>query len=437
MNKYLLLFALMLSACRASTPPIVPPIEPPSAIRVAVTVVDETRATIPGLSCTLLPDESTPLDCDYSSGIQAVFSVPADRNGWGARLILAADGFITVDKRVIIVPDIEEVTLYPDVPLLPRLVVRGQYLQQDNGNRFTVIEATDFNLLARYIKGEDITPILAQRSAVGFNVLRILTAFNVCPNAVGPDGRYCQPMGELKPPEHIEMYAKLPAFLRLLAKYNIYAELVGFAGRWSPTVTEVEMLGHWQALQQAVCSQDNPVLVELANEYDHPANAGVPLDKMNRPRCDIALFSNASATQDATPRLPVWDFATYRPGSGPEWMRKVAHNGMEDVADKYNVPTVANETTRFPDNDSSKEHAFDAAAGAALLSAGAAFHSVSGKNSSLWQGLELELAQAWVAGAKSVPLSCQGGFYRRFDDFTFLRVYMRGTDPACLVRIRY
>src|ERR1700710_45921 len=75
------------------------------------------------------------------------------------------------------------------------------------------------------------------------------------------------------------------------------------------------------------------------------------------------------------------------------------------------VPVLSNENTRFADRCQSPQVAFDAAAGAALLCAGSAFHSVAGKQSVLWGDAELECARAWAAGAKSVPLEFQMGRY--------------------------
>jgi hypothetical protein len=63
---------------------------------------------------------------------------------------------------------------------LPRLVADGRWFKQDNGARWTGIEATDFNLFNRFLNGEDITPILGQRADVGFNLLRVWTDFDVC-----------------------------------------------------------------------------------------------------------------------------------------------------------------------------------------------------------------------------------------------------------------
>ena len=105
------------------------------------------------------------------------------------------------------------------------------------------------------------------------------------------------------------------------------------------------------------------------------------------------------------------------------------------------MPCMSNENTRFDDKDADLDHAYDAAAGAALLCAGACFHSARGKISELWGGHELACAKQWVAGAKSVPLEFQPGAYARHDDLNgpdCIRAYSRtlGDGRSHLVKIR-
>jgi hypothetical protein len=144
---------------------------------------------------------------------------------------------------------------------------------------------------------------------------------------------------------------------------------------------------------------------------------------------------------------PAWDYETAHFNDAFQWPRKVGHNSLEYSVGATDLPAsgkpcIANENTR-PDKDGNINHFYDAAAGAALLCAGSCFHSQSGKRSSLFDSRDLGFAKAWVAGAKSVPLSAQGQAYKHRGDLerpdagaTGERVYQRGDDPAAIVRIR-
>jgi hypothetical protein len=310
---------------------------------------------------------------------------------------------------------------------LPRLEVDGHFFRQNSGPRWTGIQATDFNLFNRFLAGEDITPILRQRADVGFNLLRVWTDFDVC-----ADGkcREHQPIGRLVPSEHPDYYVRLTEFLDVCAQHGLYVELTAFTGR---SDSDGHRIAHWDQLIAAVASSTN-VLLELINEHNVHEKS-LPYDRLRQPPAPI-LASHGSGGAGADPKLPIWTYATYHPGFGTDWMRKAVHEGVA-AADKYNVPVLVNETTRFPDNDASLQHAYDVGRGCALLEAGCAFHSVSGKNSRLWERYELSLAREWVRGAKSVPLECQRGALRQLDDPKFLSVFERvGIGPECRADIR-
>ncbi len=287
--------------------------------------------------------------------------------------------------------------------------------------RFTVIQCSDFNALNRYVSGEDITPILEQRHDVGFNALRVWTAYDI------------DRIGRLIPREHPDIYARIPDFMQALADFELYAEITAFTGPYGSFFsTEQQMLDHWARLDAALEGCTNLLDLEVINEGDNSPNAGVPMDRMFRPIGKLS--SHGSNSQDSTPIQPFWDVATWR-SAAFEWQRKIGH-GADEISD--NTPVITNETVRCPDNDSDPQHFYDGAAGAALLCAGACFHSVHGKTSQLWDGQELVCAQAWVKGARSVPLDCQPGAYRHRDDLEgsgILRAYQRGTEDRCIVRI--
>jgi hypothetical protein len=298
--------------------------------------------------------------------------------------------------------------------LLIPLDTRGGFFQLQNGEYWTAIEATDFRLFQRALNGEDITPVLQQRKQIGFNLLRV--------------SLMCQQMFSLNPITYT--MSQLAEFILLVNSWGLRLELVCFmdATLVMPDLTSQQKF--FERVCSTVKQTGNTCLIELVNENDQPINT-INTDpyEENGP-CLIAHGSNGS---QAVPVRPPWDYETFHTNDAFEWQRKVGHNAMElsDGAEGLpasHVPVIANENTRFPDRCSSLTMAYDAAAGAALLCAGSCFHSVSGKDSVLWSGVELACAEQWVAGARSVPLQYQDGAYRHATELEtpgVLRAYQR------------
>lgn len=317
-------------------------------------------------------------------------------------------------------------TFESDVPLAlstPRLVVDGQYFRTADGARFHALECSEFSLYKRFLDGEDIDPILTQRSTLGFNLLRVwLLNTSVVP-------------GGILPLQYADFYEALPEFLSRCSGFGLYVELTAFTQTQTLMPSEADQVSHWNRVVDAVKGSPN-VLLELVNEADQHDNA----TSANFPRPSGVLASTGSNGSDMPPPSPDWDYCLFHTNDLPEWHRKTGHHGME-TADIRGVPCITNENTRFDDRDSSTTHAYDAAAGAALLCAGACFHSVHGKLSELFTGRELECAEAWVQGAKSVPLEFQPGVYQRHDDLVgpdCIRAYSRTLPDgrSHLVKIR-
>jgi hypothetical protein len=198
---------------------------------------------------------------------------------------------------------------------------------------------------------------------------------------------------------------------------------------------------HWQrehsaGVALAVRDRTN-VLWEQGNEYG--SHGGTDWD-LTIPQPHGIFASSGSVGSDQFPGdlgLPLWDFSNYHSNGAFEWQRKVGHNAMEH-ADVTGKPVCASENTRYPDAASRTDYAYAAGAGGALLVGCTVFHSVSGRISRPFDGLERAAADAWRRGAASIPLYCQEGPYRRRDDLLtpgMLRVYQRGDNEACLVRI--
>jgi hypothetical protein len=234
--------------------------------------------------------------------------------------------------------------------------------------------------------------VLEDRQACGFNLLRVWTLFDV--GGIGTL-RDCP-------------YAQIPAFVAKCAEHGFYVEFTAYV---QPELQDPE---HWKSL------------IDAASFSQAPA----PL-----------LSSHGSNGAEAWGVTPYWSYVTFHTNGASEEQRKVGHNAMEI----WSGPTLTNETSRFPDigmwwwGDVAKL-AYDSAAGAALLCAGACFHSVSGKTSVLFTDDERAAAMHWVDGANSVQLApCQPGDYRHRGDLEGpqdLRVYQRGGEDICIVRIR-
>ncbi len=306
--------------------------------------------------------------------------------------------------------------------VMPHLIVVGQFMMLDDDTRWTMIECTDFNMLNLFESGADIDSVVSQRRDVGFNTIRVGTSFNVAG------------IGRLIPKERPSLYDCIPHFIDYCHQREIRVELIGFMGPYDAIfANDNEKIEHWNRIKEIQTD-----LLEMVNEFNHLANSDLPFDLLDNNTSNIV--SHGSGTSEHYPCQPYWDYAGMHFNTAYEWQRKCAHNPMSDVANVHNIPCNAGENPRFPDNEDSVIHAYDAARGAALLHMGSCFHSVHGKTSELWEGIELDCAKAWADGAKSIPLRFQLGSYHRRDDLLtpeLLRVYERSLQyETCIVEIR-
>jgi len=187
---------------------------------------------------------------------------------------------------------------------------------------------------------------------------------------------------------------------------------------------------HWELLKNSVKDCSN-VLLEYSNEYHEPKDVEPAKSSTN------LCARGSTLSGEKTARTPVWDYSTSHWNDASEWQRKTGHNSWE-MAEGSNAPVSANENTRFPDKDSSAAHAYDSAAGAKLFNAGICFHSVSGKNSTLFSDQEIRLATLAVGGANSVDIRYRHGFYQNLPPGDLLRLYSKSFgDDRQLVKIRF
>lgn len=287
-----------------------------------------------------------------------------------------------------------------------KLGIEGQFFTL-NGQPFTVIQSSEFSLFKRYLDGEDINPVLRQRSALGFNTLRVWllnTSVVAFRNGTQQDG--------IHPAQHSDFYTRLRAFCGVCESYGLIVELTVFTSTPDLMPNHGDQQLHLNLAANAVMGLGN-VLLELVNENDHETNGVKDNEVWNGlTRPGGVLISRGSSNADNPPNRHdnPWDYEEYHTNGLSEFQRKVGHNAME-WADQSHKPCVSNENTRYPDQDSSEIHAEDAAENGALLCAGSCYHSQAGKASVLFTGIELNCAGKWAGGAKKVPLEFQKGRY--------------------------
>src|SRR6185295_3269459 len=289
----------------------------------------------------------------------------------------------------------------PPFESLPRLTVRGDRFARETGERWTIIECTDFQLYHRYLRLEDIRPVLDQRAALGFNMVRVLGM--------------CHGMFHLYPREHPQFYDELGPFCDSCASFGLYVEFIVFADATMAMPRREDQTVHWLSVG-GVARPSTNILLEVVNEANQPINKLDALAGL-MPISGV-LCSHGSNGSQAQPAMPWWNYETFHTNGAPEWWRKGGHNGREfsqgDAEGKIvssRVPVLVNENTRFPDQDGNPNHIHDASWGCSGLVGGSAFHSPEGKSSTLWTGASLAGAQAHVAGARKFNLEFQDGRY--------------------------
>ncbi len=303
------------------------------------------------------------------------------------------------------------------------LARRGPFYYRPDGSPFTVIETTGFAAFEKHLRRDpSLDDYLKQASELGFNVVRVFM-LNTS-------------VHHLLPAEWPNYYDEVPAFIARLGSYGLYAELVAFTQTQTLMPRLEDQQAHYDRLVAAI--GPNFVFLEGANEYEQHDNAYDPRLNLHKPAgATFDLCSGSQGSGQEVPLSPVRDSIRYHSNDQSEWQRKQAHNGMEMSDHNGLAPCLANENTRTDKDPTPYKH-HDAAAGAALLMAGSCLHSSAGKMASPLSGVELECAQQFIVGVRSVDLTQRTQPYFRIEDPSIkrpedLRVYQRG---SCVVHVR-
>lgn len=279
---------------------------------------------------------------------------------------------------------------YTPIINLPALELAGRFFRQ-NGQRFFLNGATGFNGTGRFVyEGPDaLRPFLAQRQALGFNAIRLWSAYNI------------PLIGRVIPREIPDLYERVvPGLSALCAEYGQYPYWTGLTGPYSVTLGgQNEIVEHDRRMQDAL-SRVPYALYDRRNEFSKDVNQVGPL-----PALTLWTASQGSGQQDEDPPTPYGRFAARHPGSS-EWQRKVGKQAWDSQNNlSSNIPWVDDETVRCePGGETNHRHAHDAGACGALFIAGAFFHSAQAKLAVPFTGPngELDTAAGWCEGVASI-----------------------------------
>ncbi len=406
------LTAALSSGCAVAPPPVVTPdTQPPpiETMRVAVTVLDQQRAAVPGLSCELALDDGSRFPCTYN-GIQAAFQLPRDRMAWGGQLRLTADGFAAHSARVVTAPDLAEVLLAPaaqgagETGWLRR---DGARLVDEAGRTWQWRGASAFHLAKRVCDGEDVEPWFNDPQgtvATGANIIRVLGMFN------GGLGRFV-------PSDYPRYTECIGQTIAIAAAHRVRVEFVVFA--------DAQDIIKDTSAQQAHLARVLPVIDrwnvvgELCNEC--PKN-GVDTSAFEKPRTAI-LWSRGSGLGDGDPALPGWDLLTHHSARVPEWPRRIecreyTNNGNSPAK---GTPCVEDEPygaaeTSFPGRRVGAEAIEDMTQWGAVCgmhAVGCTFHSDGGIYAQPLGPVQQRLAGAFFTAMRWVPPEAQLWPYQR------------------------
>jgi hypothetical protein len=393
---------------RRQTPAPQPHPDPPAALYVRVSVWQDGTSIRPTAGSLTL-DDGRQIPATVDGGFRLKVQLPPEvPYGWHAELWVRWGLAVRYQDWALF-----HVTLAADLDVdlpatrtpAPELGVVGTFFRRDGGAPHTVIGCSDLQLFDGWLAGgrDAVRPMVEQRKALGFNLLRVWSI--------------CAFLFRLDPDDPVldHFYPNLLDFLTYVCvEVGLNVELTAFVDVNRPELLGLDVARHWQNLRAVLQQPEfrHRVLLERVNEQDIGVNT-IALAEFPPP-AEVRLAGAGSGGADARPPVdvPGWTYAGFHPDRSADWPRKVGHNAMEDLADKFGVPGTSNETCR-PDQGRGPVAAdfFDAAANAALLSAGATFHSQAGKDSVLLGGDELVCAMAWVAGARAVPLEFQQGTY--------------------------
>jgi hypothetical protein len=314
--------------------------------------------------------------------------------------------------------------------VIPQALRReGRELKRADGSLWRWAGISSFLLLKQVVNNEDVSLALQEAISLGANHVRVL-------GAVSWGGTIF-----LSPKGNNRYYSALANLFDECAAAGLYCHFVALASTSAyqglPGTLPIlaDQQAHWARVAE-VCAGRTNVILDLVNEYDHPAQAVDPT-KFSRPAIGC-LCSRGSATADRDPATPVWDLELFHTARDQEWMRKL--KAAREYSDRDNRPCAvdepmgANETAQPGRRDNNPDHFFDAGAVAGLLTTGATFHSEAGLTSSPLGPIQRQCAEAFFLGLHATPVEARTWTYSRGGLSGFCLEHKDLPDPAGSLR---
>jgi hypothetical protein len=179
----------------------------------------------------------------------------------------------------------------PPPPTLSRLHVEGLQFVTDTGQPWIWAMTDGFRDYDRFLRGEDIRPVLDESQALGANGRRVLGMVDS--------------FAHLYPQEHPDYYDRLPAFLALNAERGQYVQFCVFADTKIILPRLDDQLAHYARVGDALRPFQNAIL-QLVNENSANQN-GIDLRKFAKPDGLLASIGSNGTGED--PPLPAWDYS--------------------------------------------------------------------------------------------------------------------------------
>lgn len=253
--------------------------------------------------------------------------------------------------------------------------------------------STDFLLYKRYLDGEDITPILQQRSSLGCNMVRVFGMVNS--------------FAKWHPADYPAYYDGLIPFCKLAADYGLYVYFTVFADTQEVIPDPAGQLAHFNLVVDRLKEAPNGLL-ELVNEQGQHTNS-VEQDRFPKPVGVLA--SRGSYGGDIPPPGPYWDFTDFHarrdyPSAIKDMCVLELREGWEGgggFEGTGQIPILQGEPQGFGPNPKRWQSPLRASglAGTARGTAcGVVFHSDQGILSQMWDGITLDCAKAFYEALK-------------------------------------